>query len=140
MSYELNPTAGPWELCEFSADHADALPGEVGVFAPQHPDSQQKEDGTWHGVTICRGMTGLAKWDNATLIACTPELLEAVKMAYRKHHLGDPDIGWDELGEKLGDTLSNAMGVEGFVKWQEKVSEQSVEYRGRFDESGETWD
>jgi len=117
MTSVINATPGPWEICEFSADHVDALPGEVGVYAPNHPGSYIKEDGTWHGVTICRGMTGPAKRDNATLIACTPELLEAVKLAYRKHHLDDPSIGWDELSEKLLDALCNAMGADGYLEW-----------------------
>lgn len=51
------------------------------------------------------------------IMANAPELLEAVKLAYRKHHLGDPDIGWDELSEKLLDALCNAMGADGFVQW-----------------------
>jgi hypothetical protein len=29
-------------------------------------------------------------------------LLDAVKLAYRKHHLNDDSIGWDELSEMLG--------------------------------------
>ncbi len=119
MSFRINATPGPWEVCEFSADHADALPGEVGVFAPHHPDSVQKEDGTWHGVTICRGMTGPAKRDNATLIACAPEMLAMLQLVWRKHVTNDPDIGWEELGDKLGDTLSNAMGIENFNDWLE---------------------
>jgi len=120
-NFDVNATPGPWEICEFGKDHPDALPGEMGVFAPHHPDSQLKDDGTWHGVTICRGMTGPAKRDNATLIACTPELLEAVKFAYRKHHLGDDSIGWSELGDKLGDALNNAMGPGNFVAWLNEV-------------------
>lgn len=122
MSNKLNPTPGPWQVCEFGPEHVDALPGEVGVFAPEHFDSHQLQDGTWHGVTVCRGMTGPAKHDNATLIACVPEMIEVIKMAYRKHHLGDDSIGWDELSEKLGDVLSNAMGVESYVEWQEEIT------------------
>lgn len=48
------------------------------------------------------------------------EVVEAVKLAYRKHWLGDGSIGWDELGEKLHDALCNAMGDEEFVKWTNK--------------------
>lgn len=47
------------------------------------------------------------------------ELLEAVKLAYRKHHLGDDSIGWDELSEKLQDVLCEAMGDEAFQAWIE---------------------
>ena len=56
---------------------------------------------------------------NAQLIAEAPSMLAALQMAYCKHHLGDDTIGWDELSEKLGDVLSNAMGIEVYVKWQE---------------------
>jgi hypothetical protein len=47
------------------------------------------------------------------------ELLDAVKLAYRKHQLGDDSIGWDELSDKLGDALNNAMGPRGFVDWMD---------------------
>jgi hypothetical protein len=121
MSYKINPTPGPWEVANFSKDHTDALPGEVAVFAPNHPDSKQQSDGTWHGVTICRGMTGAASDDNATVIALVPDMLETLKMAYRKHHMVDDSIGWDELSDKLADVLSNAMGPDGFVEWMHQV-------------------
>lgn len=126
MTDKLNPTPGPWEICEFGEDHPDALPGEIGVHAPKHPDAYIKGDSTWHGVTICRGMTGPAKRDNATLIACAPELLEAVKLAYRKHHLGDDTIGWDELSDKLLDALCNAMGADGYLEWVKPYGSQEV--------------
>lgn len=48
-------------------------------------------------------------------------LIEAAQMAYQKHHLGDPDIGWEELGDKLLDALCNAMGDDGYQKWLNKV-------------------
>lgn len=44
-------------------------------------------------------------------------LLTACKMAYRKHHLDDDSIGWDELGEVLCSALWNAMGAEEFEEW-----------------------
>lgn len=119
VKYEgtVRATSGPWELCGFGRQHPDALPNEVGVFAPNHPDSRRLEDGTWHGITICRGMTGPAAYDNATLIACVPEMLEMLKLVYRKHCRDDASIGWDELEDKLGNALSNAMGPEGFADW-----------------------
>lgn len=49
------------------------------------------------------------------------ELLEAVKLAYRKHHLGDDSIGWEELSEKLGDVLCEVMGDAAFVEWMKEV-------------------
>lgn len=124
MGFKINATPGPWEVATFSEDHPDALPGEVAVFAPNHPESAIKSDGTWHGATICRGMTGPAKQDNAAVIALVPDMLDALKMAYRKHHLGDMSIGWDELSEKLGDVLNNAMGPDGFIEWMEQAKER----------------
>ena len=44
-------------------------------------------------------------------------LLDAVKLAYRKHHLGDESIGWDELSGCLLDALCNEMGDNGFQEW-----------------------
>lgn len=46
-------------------------------------------------------------------------LLEAVKLAYRKHHLGDDTIGWEELGSALLDSLCFAMGEEGYLEWKD---------------------
>ena len=44
-------------------------------------------------------------------------LEDAVKRAYRKHWLNDPDIGWHELGEILHGALCNSLGDKGFVEW-----------------------
>ena len=44
-------------------------------------------------------------------------LLEAAKLAYRKHHLGDDSIGWDELEDILHDALCNELGDDGFLMW-----------------------
>lgn len=49
------------------------------------------------------------------------DLLEAVKLAYRKHQLDDPDIGWDELGNTLCDVICNAIGSDGFCEWLNEV-------------------
>lgn len=50
-------------------------------------------------------------------------LLSAVKLAYRKHHLDDPSIGWDELSDKLMTALCETMGDQEFQKWLAKVKE-----------------
>lgn len=72
-------TPGAWQMCRFASDHPDALPGEVGVHAPDHPDAIRRPDGSYvHGITICRGMTGPAKYANAALIALAPDLARAV--------------------------------------------------------------
>ena len=44
-------------------------------------------------------------------------LLDAVKLAYRKHHLGDDSIGWDELSNCLLDALCNELGDDGYQQW-----------------------
>jgi hypothetical protein len=46
------------------------------------------------------------------------ELLNAVQMAYRKHHRGDDFIGWEELSDLLHDALFNTMGHEELEKWR----------------------
>lgn len=48
-------------------------------------------------------------------------LLEAVKLAYRKHHLEDPSIGWEELSDALHTVLNNAMGADGYLRWMEEI-------------------
>jgi len=45
------------------------------------------------------------------------DLLSACKLAYRKHHLNDDSIGWDELSDCLLDALCNEMGDDGFQEW-----------------------
>ena len=49
------------------------------------------------------------------------ELLNAVQMAYRKHHMGDDSIGWNELSDLLHDALFNAMGPNKLEEWREAV-------------------
>jgi len=48
-------------------------------------------------------------------------LLDGVKMAYRKHHLDDPSIGWDELSDVLHLALCNEMGDRAFLEWLEEI-------------------
>lgn len=42
---------------------------------------------------------------------------EALKLAYRKHHLGDEAVGWNELGDKLLNALCELMTDKGFQEW-----------------------
>lgn len=46
--------------------------------------------------------------------------LLAIELAYRKHSLDDPDIGWQELGDVLCDELCNAYGGDIFASWLEQ--------------------
>ena len=48
-------------------------------------------------------------------------VVEALKLAYRKHWLNDDSIGWDELGDKLCDALCNAMGDREFSLWLQQM-------------------
>ena len=45
------------------------------------------------------------------------QLLDAAQMAYRKHHLGDDSIGWDELSDILLSAICDAMTDKGYQKW-----------------------
>lgn len=57
------------------------------------------------------------KLHNKKLQAENERLLNAVKLAYRKHHLDDPSVGWEELSNALFNTLCDAMGDVGFYEW-----------------------
>jgi len=48
-------------------------------------------------------------------------LLEVVGLAYRKHHLMDDSIAWEELSDQLHDVLCNVMGDELYQKWLKEV-------------------
>ena len=50
--------------------------------------------------------------------------VEALKLAYRKHCLGDDSIGWNELSDCLLDALCNELGDDGFQKWLASVRRQ----------------
>jgi hypothetical protein len=45
------------------------------------------------------------------------EFLTACQMAYRKHHLDDQSIGWEEMSDVLQDAICNAMGDKEFNEW-----------------------
>jgi len=47
-------------------------------------------------------------------------LLDAVKLAYRKHAMHDSDVGWQELADALLDALCNEMTDDGFQTWHDK--------------------
>lgn len=42
-----------------------------------------------------------------------------LRMAYRKHHLGDESIGWDELSDEIETVLCEIMSDEKFQSWAE---------------------
>jgi hypothetical protein len=49
-------------------------------------------------------------------------LLRVAMMAYAKHTLDIVQIGWQELGEALGDELANTVGGDTFAEWVENIS------------------
>lgn len=51
-------------------------------------------------------------------------LLDAVQKAYRKHHLEDDSIGWDELGWDLQAALCEAMTDKGYQAWVREVGDR----------------
>ena len=51
------------------------------------------------------------------------DTLEACKLAYRKHHLNDDSIGWEELGHILVDAICDEIGDEGYKEWLRKTKE-----------------
>jgi hypothetical protein len=55
------------------------------------------------------------------LISLNDQLLEAVKAAYLKHHLGSDTIGWDELSNILLNALCAALGDKGYQDWADSV-------------------
>ena len=50
-----------------------------------------------------------------------PDLLEACKLAYRKHKLEDDSVGWNELESVLFDALCEEMGDDGFYNWLDNL-------------------
>lgn len=62
---EKAATPGPWEWARFESPEG----GEDGVHCPQDPTAYTKPDGTWHALTVCRGMTGPRRSENAQFIS-----------------------------------------------------------------------
>jgi len=111
-------TRGPWEYCIFDDEHL-----EFGVHAPEHPDAVKSNlDEPWHmdhAVTVCKGMTGGKREDNAQYIAAAnPQtILELIKRlesaekalehykdsdcerCFEEYEVVEPEIVWDH-GER----------------------------------------
>ena len=72
--------------------------------------------------------TELTPDDNGDLVeykdipAGRDSLLAACQAAYRKHHMDDDSVGWNELSDMLLDALCNSMGSDGYHKWLDDVS------------------
>lgn len=61
-------TPGPWEPNVFAPPDL-RIEGEMGVHCPEHPEAYIQPDGTWYSITVCRGMSGTNKVNNAEFIA-----------------------------------------------------------------------
>lgn len=55
-------------------------------------------------------------------VSSKDNLLKACQLAYRKHVLNDPVIGWDELGDFLLDAICNEIGDDGYKLWLQQVN------------------
>lgn len=70
-------TPGPWEYCQFESDL-----NEFGVHCPQFDGAIIENGITNNALTVCRGMTGPNKVNNAEFIALArtalPELTQRV--------------------------------------------------------------
>jgi len=53
-------------------------------------------------------------------------ILSALQLAYRKHHLDDDNVGWEELSDALCHALCEAMGDEGFQRWSAEMDASRV--------------
>lgn len=51
---------------------------------------------------------------------------EALKMAYRKHHMGDEGIGWTQLSDVLCNALCEVLGDRGFQEWLERAKREAI--------------
>jgi len=54
-------------------------------------------------------------------------MLDTIKMAYRKHHLDDPSIGWEELSDNMQNTMCEIMGDSSFCEFIEQYRDKHAE-------------
>lgn len=70
---------------------------------------------------LLAGIDALSKPDYHALNRRGERLLHAVLCAYVKHHMVDPEIGWDELSEILHDAICEAIGDDAFCEWVKRI-------------------
>ena len=51
-------------------------------------------------------------------------LLRVLLMAYAKHHLDSPDIGWVELSDAMLCEICNTIGDDAFVEWGQRITKE----------------
>lgn len=66
----------------------------------------------------------------AELEAGQAQLEGVVRLAYRKHHLEDDSIGWDELSDALKDALCEVWGDELYLTWLKANSPANMRRKG----------
>lgn len=71
-------TPGPWRETECRDGRQAPGVEELGIAALDDPRSYLKDDDTWHGVVVCRGMDGPTRAANAALIAAARTALPAL--------------------------------------------------------------
>jgi hypothetical protein len=62
-----------------------------------------------------------------SLLDDNARLLKATKMAYQKHVMNDPDIGWEELSDVLLDTLCTVLEEDGYRAWIASLKNDKVQ-------------
>lgn len=104
----MKPTPGPWALAWEDGKHGvvgATTEGKLVAIVGNNPNDDKNDE----------------RRANAQLIANAPDMLAALQLAYRKHHLGDESIGWEELSDTLLNVLCEAMGDAEFQAWMDEV-------------------
>lgn len=82
------------------------------------------------GVDAIRAQLAAAQARIAELEAGQAQLEGVVRLAYRKHHLEDDSIGWDELSDALKDALCEVWGDELYLTWLKANSPANMRRKG----------
>lgn len=54
------------------------------------------------------------------------QAVEALQACFRKHHMDDPSIGWDELSDVMTNALCEVMGDDGFQAWLATLDDEEA--------------
>jgi hypothetical protein len=55
------------------------------------------------------------------------QTVDALKLAYRKLHMGDDSIGSDEVGAALCNAICEEIGDDEFDRWMHELRDEGVE-------------
>lgn len=75
---------------------------------------------------LLAGIEALSNPDYHALNRRGERLLHAVLCAYAKHHMGDPEIGWEQLSDILHDAICNEIGDDAFCEWVKRIEMQGT--------------